>query len=136
ALRRIDAAEVTPQRDLHQARQGCRELHAGGACAHQYERHLSRTFTLVLGHCGQFERAQDFGSDRLCIGETLEPWAISRALCAPEVARAHPGRYHQILERTLVAAGGRGAASIVREAASTPVPSARSTLAFRCFASS
>src|SRR6516225_5264599 len=53
-------------------RRGRREFHATGTCADQHERHLSRAFVLFLGHYGQFERAQDLGSDRLGVGETLE----------------------------------------------------------------
>ena len=108
AFARIDAAEVTPQCNPHHVRQRRREFHAGGTRADQHERHLSRAFVLVLSRCGQFERAQDFGSDRLGIDEALEPRRISRELVVPEVARPHAGRDHQIIERDLADADARG----------------------------
>src|SRR5580704_9014168 len=116
--------------------QGRREFYAARTCADQHERHLSRAFVLILGRRGQFECAQDFGSDRLGVAEALETRCISRELVVPEIAGAHTGRDHQIIERNLADAHAGAAASIVREATSTPVTSARSTLTFRCFASS
>src|SRR5262249_39157683 len=107
-FRWIDASEVSPQRDLHQVRQRPREFHAGGTCADQHERHLSRAFVLVLGHYGQFERAQDFGSDHLGVAEALETRCMLRELVVPEIAGAHAGRDHQIIERDLADAHARG----------------------------
>ena len=128
--------KVAPQRGLYQVRQGPREFHAGGTCADQHERHLSRAFALVLGHCGQFERAQDFGSDRLGVGEILEPRRKSRELVVPEVAGTHAGRDHQIVEHDLADADARGG-RLNRAGSNVDAGiSARSTLTFRCFASS
>src|SRR5262249_2494601 len=68
----------------------------------------ARAFVLVLGRYGQFERAQNFGSDRLGVIEALEARRMAREFVVPEVARAHAGRDHQIIERNLADAGARG----------------------------
>src|SRR5262249_50789942 len=107
-LRRIDAMEVASQRDLYQMRQRSREFHPTWTCADQHERHLSRAFVLVLSCCGQFECAQYFGSNCLGVAKALETRRISREFVVPEVARAHAGRNHQIIERDLMDAGARG----------------------------
>ena len=81
--------------------------HAGFLLADVWMRGVAPAFALVLGRCGQFERAQDFGSDRLGVAEVLEPRRISREFVVPEVARAHAGRDHQIIERDLADAHAR-----------------------------
>src|SRR5580704_7321758 len=88
--------------------QGRREFYAARTCADQHERHLSRAFVLVVGRSGQFERAQDFGSDRLGVAEALETRCISSELVVPEIAGTHTGRDHQIIERNLADARARG----------------------------
>ena len=93
--------EIAPQRDLHQVRQGRREFHASRTCADQHESHLSRALVLVFSRCGKFKRAQDFRSDRFGVTKALQTRRISRELIVPEVAGAHAGRDHQIIERDL-----------------------------------
>src|SRR5208282_5359427 len=51
---------------------------------------------------------QDLGTDRLGVVEALESGGIPRKLVVPEVARAHAGRDHQIIERDLADAHARG----------------------------
>src|SRR6516164_2757059 len=66
------------------------------------------TSTNVIGRCGQFERAQDFGPDRLGVAEVLESRRMLRELVVPEVARAHAGRDQQIVVGDLADAHARG----------------------------
>src|SRR6516164_6366562 len=65
-------------------------------------------FVLVLSRCGQFECAQNFGSNCLGVGKVLESRRISRELVVTEIVRAHAGRDHQIIERDLADARARG----------------------------
>lgn len=76
-------------------------FYASRTSTNQHKCHLSYSLTFVLSRGRQFKRAEDFGADSLGVAKALEPRRKSSKSIVPEIAGAHTGSDHQIIEHNL-----------------------------------